>query len=118
MNSKERHEELKTILDEAMQEFPEMQVPPGFTDALIHKLETRLTWHELITEFALKTGLIIAALAILALVLFFPGKDIELSMFSYLIKNWYIVAASAFIFFFTFFFDQVFLRFLFRKNRS
>jgi hypothetical protein len=118
MNKMDKRDELKSILDEALQEFPDIQLPPAFTDMLLSKLKNRLAWRELFAEFGLKLGLVIGALAILAAVLFFPDKDSEVSIFNYLVQNWQIMTALAAIFLFTFFFDQVFLRFLFRRNRS
>jgi len=118
MNKMDNRDKLKTILDEALQEFPDIQLPTAFTDTLIKKLEKRLAWHELFAEFGLKLGLVVGALAILAAALFFPDKNSEVPMFTYLVANWQIVTGLTSIFFFTFFFDQVFLRFLFRRHKS
>jgi hypothetical protein len=117
MNTTDKHTELKAILDEALQEFPEVHLPAEFTDRLLTKLESRLAWRELLAEFGLKTGLVIGAFLVLAAVVFFPGKKSDLSMISYLAGHWQIIAALTAVFFFTFFFDQVFLRLLFRRNR-
>lgn len=118
MEKTDKREELKAILDEALQEFPEIHLPPAFTDRLIRKIETRLAWRDLLAEFGLKLGLVIGALAILAIVLLIPGKKQEVSALAFVVRNWFLVAAIACIFLFTFFFDQVFLRFLFRRNKS
>ena len=117
MNKTEKHDELKAILDETLQEFPDIRLPDSFTDILIKKLEKRLAWQELLAEFGLKTGLVIGALAVLGAVLFFPVKSSGLPVFTSLAANWQIMAVLAVILLFTFFFDQVFLRFLFRRNR-
>jgi hypothetical protein len=118
MNKMENHDQLKAIIDEVLQEFPESQLPPSFTDALMRKLENRLYWREVLAEFGLKIGLVVGALATLSGVLFFPRKNNDISIFTYLLHNWQIIGTVAIVLFFTFFFDQVFLRFLFRKNRS
>jgi len=117
MNKMEKRDELKAILDEALQEFPDIQLPSAFTDTLVRKLEKRLAWREVLAEFGLKIGLVLGALSVLAAVLFFPEKNSEIPIFTYLLQNWQVLAALALIFFFTYFFDQVFLRFLFRRNK-
>jgi len=117
MKQMEKRNELKAILDDALREFPDIQLPPTFTDRLMQKLEKKLAWHELFAEFGMKIGLVIGALAVLTAVLIFPCKNSDVPIFSYLVRNWHIVATLTVIFLFTFFFDQVFLRFLFRRNR-
>ncbi len=117
MNKLDKRDELKAILDEALQEFPDIQLPSAFTETLISKLERKLEWRELLAEFGLKIGLVVGALAILTAVLFFPDKNSDIPVFTYLLQNWQVVTALAAIFLFTFFFDQVFLRFLFRRNK-
>lgn len=74
MNNRITRDELNTILDEELQEFPGLELPVAFTDRLISRLEKRLSWRELFFEFALKTVLAAGALAVLAGVLLFPSS--------------------------------------------
>jgi hypothetical protein len=118
MKKADKQEELRAILDETLQEFPEIQLPPAFTDRLMNRIERRLAWREILAEFGMKIGLVTGALVILCAVLMFPVNKDNLPLFSYLGTHWQFLAALTGIFLFTFFFDQVFLRLLFRKNKA
>jgi hypothetical protein len=107
------------ILDEALTSFPDMRLPASFTDRLVHKVEVRLKWTVLLSEFGLKIALVVAILALLGAALFFPSRSTETNLPSIVVQYRYSVAGIAFIAFFTFLFDQVVLRWLFfRRGRS
>ena len=116
MNNRITRDELNTILDEELQEFPGLELPVAFTDRLISRLEKRLAWRELFFEFALKTVLVAGALGTLAGVLLFSSSGSKSPVVALLENNWQVAAILTAISFSTFVFDQLFLRMLFRRK--
>lgn len=109
--------DLGLIMEEAFQTFPEIDLPPSFTDDLVKQLEKRLTWQMLLTEFGLKIALVAGALLVVIAGLLFPFKNEEVTFVNFLARNWQIAASIGAIFFFTFLFDQVILRYLIHRKR-
>jgi hypothetical protein len=106
------------ILDDAFHSFPDINLPDSFTDELVKRIEARLTWKLLLTEFGLKIALVILTLGVFAAWLLFPFKTLEGPFLNFLLSHWQIIMALTGIFFFTFLFDQVVLRYLFHRARG
>ena len=105
------------ILDEAFETFPDIDLPPSFTDDLVRRIEKRLTWQMLLTEFGLKIALVTGALLVVIAALLFPFKNIDAPFIDFLYRHWQIAASIGAISFFTFLFDQVVLRYLIHRKR-
>lgn len=110
--------ELDRMILKALKESPERELSITFTDTLLKRVERRLTWRELIREFAIKTGIAAAALIILALVLIFPAKGSESPFIQMVADNWKLVSGIGFLILFTFFSDQVVLKFFTRERAA
>ena len=117
MTPMNRRDEINAIVEEALQEFPGTELDPAFTDLLVSKLEKRLSARELFFEFALKTLLMLGALAILAVVLLLPDATSKSPLVMLLTRHWQMATIVAAILLFTFVFDQLLLRLLFRRSR-
>jgi len=117
MTQMNRRDEINAIVDEALREFPGVELDPAFTDLLVSRLEKRLSARDLFFEFALKILLVTGALAILAVVLLFPGTTSKSPVVMMLMSHWQMVTIVASVIFFTFIFDQLLLRLLFRRSR-
>jgi len=119
MNSEtDRFSELEALITEALKENPERELSISFTDTLLRKVEKRLTWRELIHEFAMKTGIVAVSLIILAVCLIFPNRDSTNPIIQMIVDNWQIVSGAVFLILFTFFSDQVLLKFYTRERIS
>ncbi len=117
MTPMNRRDEINAILEEALQEFPGTELDPAFTDLLVSRLEKRLSARELVFEFALKILLVLGTLAILAVVLLLPDTTSKSPVVMMLTSHWQTATIVAAVIFFTFVFDQLLLRLLFRRGR-
>jgi len=102
---------LDELITAALKEKPGKELSHSFTDDLLIKIEKRLRWHELLQEFALKTGIVAGALMILLVFLFFPAREISKPFLMLLSENWQIVTGGFILLLFTGFIDQVLLKF-------
>jgi len=116
---KELFDPMDKLIQEALQTPPEFTIPPSFTDKLVAKVGKRIVFNEIFMEFSLKIGLVLGALAILVLFLLFPFPTRETTspVFDFIGNYWQIASSVVIVIFFTYFFDQVFMRFIFRRSR-
>ena len=101
---------LDKLILEALEQQPEEAIPAGFTNRLISRWERKLALKELLTEFGLKTALVIGSLITLAGFLFFPFKDVFPLWLKLASNHWQIITGAALVILITFFIDQVVLR--------
>jgi len=116
MERNEFNERLDGMLDDALHQPPGYFIPDSFTDELVKKLEKHLAWKELLSEFGLKAGLVILALAVMAAALIFPAKTNPAPFIQWLALNRFIVAGLTGIALFTFVFDQLILKYFFKRS--
>jgi hypothetical protein len=117
MNPENDHlKELDALITEALKEKPEWELSLSFTDTLLRKVEKRLTWRELIREFAMKTGIVAGSLVVLLVCLIFPLRESLNPFLLLIVEHWQLVTGAGFLILFTFFSDQVLLKF-FSKQR-
>ena len=64
---------LDGMIDKALREPPDYIIPDSFTEELVRKLEKQLAWKELLSEFGLKSGLVLASLGIMTICLIYPS---------------------------------------------
>ncbi|TSA26065.1 MAG: hypothetical protein D4R67_08670 [Bacteroidetes bacterium] len=103
--------ELDALILETLKEKPERELPLTFTDTLLRKVERQLTWRELVREFAVKTGIVTGTLLVLILCLILPVRETTNPFLLLLADHWKIVSGVIFLILFTFFSDQVLLKF-------
>lgn len=108
--------EIEALINEALRTEPGYSLSSSFTDKLVIKVQRDLLWKELVTEFVLKIGLIILALIILAVCLIFPSMKEGSPVVMYIMNNLQFVGIISFLIVFTFFIDQVLLKYFFRKK--
>lgn len=112
----DRFSELEALITDALKEKPERELSLSFTDTILKRVEKQLTLRELIREFAMKTGIAAVALIILAVCLTFPNRE-SANPFLLLVRDqWQIVTGAGFLILFTFFSDQVLLKFYTRQR--
>lgn len=111
------YKELEALITEALKEEPERELSLNFTDTLLKKVQKQLTWRELLREFAMKTGIVAGSLIILFLCLIFPSRETTNPFLLMVRDNWQFISAVGFLILFTFFSDQVLLKF-YTKVRS
>lgn len=117
MNTAEdRFKELEFLIEEALKEKPERELSLTFTDTLLEKMARRLTWRELMREFAVKTAIVAAALIILVICLIFPARESTNPFLLLILDHWELVSGAGFLILFTFFSDQVLLKFYSRER--
>ncbi len=108
---KEQINELDRLIQEALKEKPEWELSLTFTDTLLEKVEKRLWWREVIQAFAMKTGIVVGTLAIILIILIFPSRDTSNPFLTLLLDNWQLVTGICLLILFTFFSDQVLLKY-------
>ncbi len=116
MERNEFNERLDGMLDDALHQPPGYFIPDSFTDDLVKKLEKHLAWKELLSEFGLKAGLVILALVVMAVALIFPAKTNPAPFIQWLALNRFMVAGFVGVALFTFVFDQLILKYFFKRS--
>lgn len=117
MNAERKNqEEIEAMIDEALRAEPDFSISSSFTDKLVIKVQRHLEWKELITEFAMKIGLVAGALIVLAICLIFPSLKEGNPVILFLMNNLHIIFIISVLILFTFFIDQVLLKYFFRKQ--
>lgn len=109
---------LDGIIDEALRQPPDLTIPDSFTSDLVKRLEKQLAWKELLAEFGLKAGLVLAALVIMGICLVFPAKTDPAPLIQWIMNNRFIVTGILGVGLFTFIFDQVVLKYMFKKSEN
>ncbi len=110
--------DLDALILETLKEKPEQELSLSFTDTLLQKVERRLRWRELLREFALKVGIVAGSLIILSLCLIFPARDASRPFLTLVTANWQLVTGFGVLVLFTFFSDQVLLKFYHFKTTA
>ena len=113
---KELNSELDGMIGKALHEPPDYVIPDSFTDELVKKLEKQLAWKELLSEFGLKAGLVLGSLIIMTICLVFPAKNDPAPFIQWIAGNRFIVSGIIGVGLFTFIFDQVVLKYMFKKS--
>lgn len=117
-SEKEREEQLDAIIGKALGEEPGPPIPQNFTELFIRRVERQAAWHELLTDFSVKLLVVVGSLAVFAGVYLWLIPASVVPFLSGFLGSWKLLAGVGVILGFTFFTDQVFLRYLFRRRSS
>jgi hypothetical protein len=118
MEMKDFKENIDNLIDDSLRQPPDFIIPASFTDDLVKKIEKHLAWKELLSEFGIKAGLVVAALLIMVICLIFPAKNDPVPWLEWIARNRFIVSGLIGVVMFTVLFDQILLKFMFRRNRK
>jgi len=117
MNSERKNQhEIEAMITEALRAEPDFSLSSSFTDKMVIKIQRHMAWKELFTEFALKIGLIAGTLIVLAICLIFPAPKEGNPVIQILANNLPVISIVCFLILFTYFVDQVLLKYFFRKK--
>jgi len=116
MERNEFNEKLDGMLEDALHRPPDYFIPDSFTDDLVKRLEKRLAWKELLSEFGLKSALVLGALIVLLFCLIFPAKNDPMPWIAWIAQNRIMVGGAISVILFTFVFDQILLKYLVNRN--
>ncbi len=106
-----KSDRLDNFILEALAQQPDEAMPPDFSSLVVSRWERKMALKELLTEFGMKTALVVGSLAVLAGFLFLPLKDAFPSYLRLAADHWQIIVGAVLIVLVTFFIDQVLLRF-------
>lgn len=109
------NDKLDRIIDDSLRQSPDHFLSDTFTDDLVKRLEKQLLWKELLSEFGMKLALTAGALAILLVCLIFPARNDPRPWIDWIAQNRVVVAGLIGIGMFFILFDQILLKFLFRR---
>lgn len=115
MQSNNKPDDLDKWIDEAIRTAPDIDIPDSFCDKVVSKVERRLAWQRLIVDFGMKVMLVIFALAILGLTLFFSSQSnggSNKEIIAFLSHHGLLISELLLCLAFTFFIDQVVMKFL------
>lgn len=111
-------DKLNGIIDDSLRQPPDFIIPDSFTDKIMKRLEKQLAWKELFSELGIKLVLVSGALIILLVCLIFPAKNDPLPWINWIIRNRIAIIGLMGIGLFTVLFDQILLKFMFRKYKK
>lgn len=103
--------QLDKLILEALEQQPDEAMSPDFSSLVVSRWERKVALGELLTEFGMKTALVIASLAVLTGFLFLALKDAFPTYLRLAADHWQMILGSTFIILITFFIDQVLLRY-------
>lgn len=115
---KKKYDDLDVLINTAMHAEPDARLTAGFTDLFIRKIQRRIVWRELLTDFSFKMGIVLLVLGVFAAIYFFVMVKDPAVLVSFISGSWKIIAAVSVVVLFTFLTDQVFLKYLFRNRQE
>jgi hypothetical protein len=118
MEMNEPNDKLDRIIDDSFRQSPDCFLSDSFTDNLVKRLEKQLLWKELLSEFGMKLALSAGSLAILLVCLIFPAQNDPRPWFEWIAQNRIIIAGLIGVGAFIVIFDQILLKFLFRRSQK
>jgi len=116
-----KSENLDQLIDKALSTPPEWEMPDTFTERFMQRLEKRIALRDILFDFGLKALILFGVIFVLAVVLYLTNWDKplnEIVLVRSILEN--IVPISMFLVgvVFTFFIDQVLLRYFSRMQRN
>ena len=114
-----KSENLDQLIDKALSTPPEWEMPDTFTECLMQRLEKRIALRDILFDFGLKIAILIGVIFILAVVLYLTNWDKPLDdivLVRLILENIVPIAMGLVGIAFTFFIDQVLLRFFSRRR--
>ncbi|MHC1706502.1 MAG: hypothetical protein AB9842_03150 [Bacteroidales bacterium] len=106
----------KLIKDSLMDE-SRQGLSVSFTDKLMHKIEQKLAWKEILTEFFWKAALVFFLLVFAVAILFIPQFSGFLKMLTGFSSGWQPALYLVILVAFTIVIDQVVLKYLFFRKK-
>jgi len=120
MNSKSLPDNFDQLIDQALSADPEFDIPALFAEKVVTRLERQLAWRQVLLDFGLKVLVVIGVLAVLCGTLYWANADKSLQnieWFSFFIHNLVPISEAVMATFFTFFVDQVVLRYFMNRRK-
>lgn len=108
--------DLDSLIREAMVEPPLHPLPDSFTDRLMAKVEKRIWWKEVLTEFGFKLLITGGTLLLVILLFIIPGWSKSFPLFGFIANYWQLFTTGILLTLLTFSIDQILLKYLFRKE--
>ena len=104
---------MEDLLHDALQNDPDLIIPPGLSERVARKLIRRNLLRGLVLELVFKGALIIGSLAILAgISAWIYGMGLLGKMYAFVISNWYMIFSVLLIALFIILIDQIGMRYL------
>ncbi len=109
-------ERMDALIDEALQEAPQIPVPPGFPEKVMARIEKQSYLREIVQEAYLKAGLVAGLIFVLLASLMITGF-ISLRQIGHFIGQYIpIITAISFIILFTWLLNDVALKYVLGKK--
>jgi hypothetical protein len=118
METNDLRDSFDGMMDEALGRAPEFRIPDSFTEDLVRKFEKHLAWKELLSEFGLKSALLLISLLVVLLVLIFPAKNDPIPWLKWIATNRYMLFSLISTAVFVFAFDQLVVKFMMFRKKS
>ena len=121
MNSKPLPDNIDQLIDQALSAAPEFDIPASFADRVVARIECQIAWHQLLLDFGLKVLVVIGVLVVLGGTLFWANMDKSLQSIewlSFFTRNLVPIGEVVLATFFTFFVDQVVLKYFMHRRSS
>ncbi|HUW07912.1 MAG TPA: hypothetical protein VMW01_16860 [Williamwhitmania sp.] len=121
MNSKSLPDNLDQLIDQALSAAPEFDIPASFADRVVARIERQIAWRQLLLDFGLKVLVVVGVLIVLGGTLFWANMDKSLQSIewlSFFTHNLVPIGEVVLATFFTFFVDQVVLKYFMHRRSS
>lgn len=112
-----KEKNLHGMIDSMLHEDLNLDVPPGFTDRFMRRLQQKLAWHDILMEFFWKAALVLLLLGFAAAVLFIPAFRYFLSVIVAYSAEWKLILYPVILIVITLTFDQILLKYLFIRKK-
>ncbi len=121
MNSKPLPDNIDQLIDQALSAAPEFDIPASFADRVVARIERQIAWRQLLLDFGLKVLVVVGVLVVLGGTLFWANMDKSLQSIewlSFFTRNLVPIGEVVLATFFTFFVDQVVLKYFMHRRSS
>ena len=119
MEKHSKPDKIDHIIDDALSTPPELSMPDTFTERFMQRLEKRIALRNVLFDFGLKVMVLVGVVLILAVVFFIINWDKKLEnivLVNFLLENIVPISMVLIGVAFTFFIDQVLLRYFSRRH--
>jgi hypothetical protein len=112
----EINNKLDILISQALEQEPEIHIPPEFSDKIIHRIEKQQVSREIWLDYGMKAITVAASLFVFIALLILAGRHEVSPWLDLIANNWQLLASLVLVVLFTSVFDQVVLRYMMKAK--
>lgn len=117
-SEEEKSDHIDRLIEDALRAEPSGRIPVDFTTKFMDRVQQRIIWQEVISEFSVKVALVLTSLLVFGGIYYFVAVEDSGRIIVFLTERWMAITSIAVVLAFTIFTDQVFLRYFLKKRQG